>query len=373
MKVLCVIGTRPEAIKLAPVVGALRRASAVVSVCVTGQHRDMLDQTLAVFQIKPDHDLDVMQPGQSLTDISTRVLRGLEPVMLREPPDWVLVQGDTTTAFIAGLAACYQRVRVAHVEAGLRTHDKWKPYPEEINRKLVDAIADLHFAPTEEARNNLLREGAEPSRVVLTGNTVIDALQSVGAMPPPPAVAPLLDSGRRLVLVTAHRRESFGEPLERICYALSDLATRYPDDVRIVYPVHSNPMVEGPVRRLLGDHPHVHLTPPVDYLALVHLMKRAYLILTDSGGIQEEAPHLGVPVLVLREVTERPEAVALGAARVVGTSRERIVAEASRLLDHTAERAAMSVAVSPYGDGRASERIVSALVDYRTPRPAASR
>ncbi len=350
---------------MAPVIRELRKhpARVGVRVCVTGQHREMLDQVLKLFEIVPDHDLDIMRAEQSLTQVTSAALTGLDGVITSERPDWVVVQGDTTTAMSAALVAFYHRVRIGHVEAGLRSWDRAQPFPEEINRRVADSLADLHFAPTEVARQNLLREGLDGSSVIVTGNTVIDALHWVAELPAPADVEALTPgNGARLLLVTAHRRESFGPAMEEICLALRDLATRYGDGVRVVYPVHLNPRVREPVHRLLGDVPNIALIPPLDYLGFVHLMKRAYLVLTDSGGIQEEAPGLGKPVLVLREVTERPEAVAAGTARVVGTSRERIVSEAMRLLDEPAEYERMARAVNPYGDGHAASRIAAALL-----------
>jgi UDP-N-acetylglucosamine 2-epimerase (non-hydrolysing) len=367
VKILCVFGTRPEAIKMAPVVRELRRrrSRAEVKVCATGQHREMLDQVLGLFDIQPDYDLDIMRERQSLTDVTTGVLTHLDPVVAKEKPDWVLVQGDTTTTMAAALVAFYHRVKIGHVEAGLRTGNKLHPFPEEINRKIVSSLGDLHFAPTERARDNLLREGIADATIRVTGNTVIDALQWVTRLParasstaawlPPPTA--------RLVLVTAHRHESFGPPLERICRALQEIAGRYGAGVHIVYSVHRNPNVWDPVHRLLAHVPNVTLLPPLDYLEFVRLLARSALVLTDSGGIQEEAPGLGKPVLVLREVTERPEAVDAGTVRVVGTEAERIVAEATRLLDDPTEYDRMARAVNPYGDGHAAERIVEALLD----------
>jgi UDP-N-acetylglucosamine 2-epimerase (non-hydrolysing) len=371
--VLTVFGTRPEAVKLAPVVLELARRAGpglVSRVCVTAQHRDMLDQVLRVFAIEPDVDLDVMEDNQSPTQVAAAVLDRLEPILARERPDWVVVQGDTTTVAAAALAAFYARVRVAHVEAGLRTSDKWQPFPEEINRRVAGVIADLHFAPTAWARDNLLREGVPAGRILVTGNPGIDALRWVTRQPTPPPLREQFrawgvddaDRGQRLILVTAHRRENFGAGLEQICLALRDLAARYAGRARIVYPVHRNPNVWGPVHELLGSAPCVTLVPPLDYLPMLHLMRRASLILTDSGGVQEEAPGLGIPALVLREVTERPEGVAAGALRLVGTDRGRIVAEASRLLDDPAEYRRMAGAGNPFGDGRAAERIVAALL-----------
>jgi UDP-N-acetylglucosamine 2-epimerase (non-hydrolysing) len=351
IRVLSVFGTRPEAIKMAPVVRELQRYPDRIEslVCVTAQHREMLDQVLGLFAITPDYDLKVMQDNQTPTQVASAVLTRLEPVLA------------------ASLAAFYAGVKVGHVEAGLRTHDKWQPFPEEINRRVAGVIADLHFAPTQRACQNLLREGVPAEHIVVTGNPVIDALHWVAAQP---LDAGILDpdravcqyDGLKQILVTARRRENLGRPLENICLALRDLAAHYDGGVHITYPVHLNPNVWEPVHRLLGDVPNITLTPPLDYLPLVHLMKRAYLILTDSGGIQEEAPGLGVPVLVLREVTERPEAVEAGTVRVVGTDRQRILAEACHLLDDPAAHERVARAVNPYGDGRASQRIVAALL-----------
>lgn len=366
LKVLSVFGTRPEAIKMAPVVAELRRRPGAVAsrVCVTAQHREMLDDVLDLFGIRPDHDLEVMQEAQTPAYVAAAVLTGLEPVLEEEAPDWVLVQGDTTTTMAAAIAAFYRRIRVGHVEAGLRTGDRWLPFPEEVNRRVADLVTDLHFAPTGRARENLLREGIPGGDVLVTGNTVIDALLDVAARPFDPAGTPLegLDlDGSRLVLVTAHRRESFGAPIREICRAVAEVARSR--DVRVVYPVHPNPQVAGPVGEELAGLPNVTLLAPLDYLSMAQLMKRASLVLTDSGGIQEEAPSLGVPVLVLREVTERPEAVEAGTARVVGTAAAGIVAEALRLLDDPGEYERMARAVNPFGDGRASVRIVDALMD----------
>ncbi|MEJ2706559.1 MAG: UDP-N-acetylglucosamine 2-epimerase (non-hydrolyzing) [Anaerolineales bacterium] len=373
LRVLSIFGTRPEAVKMAPVVKALNETPTVQSlVCVTAQHRQMLDQVLDLFQIKPDVDLNLMRPDQSLAQLTAAVFTYLDPVLKRLRPDWVLVQGDTTTVMAAALLAYYNRIAVGHVEAGLRTGDKWQPFPEEINRRVAGVAADLHFAPTSWSRQNLLREGVPPEQVVVTGNPVIDALQSVAQLPPTPEVHDLLQRlgldgspspERRLVLITAHRRENFGAPLENICRALRSLAGAYPQ-VRFVYPVHLNPNVQEPVYRLLGEVENISLLPPLDYLPLVHLMKRAALLLTDSGGLQEEAPGLGVPVLVLRAVTERPEGVQAGTVRLVGTDAQRIVAETRRLLDDPQAHAEMAQAVNPYGDGHAAERIVRALLDY---------
>jgi UDP-N-acetylglucosamine 2-epimerase (non-hydrolysing) len=363
LKVLTVFGTRPEAVKLGPVIHELARHPDRITsrVCVTAQHRDMLDQVLRIFAIQPDYDLDVMQDNQTPTQVAAAVLARLEPVLLQERPDWVLVQGDTTTVAAAALGAFYARARVGHVEAGLRTGDRWQPFPEEINRRVAGAIADRHFAPTTHSRDNLLREDVPPERILVTGNPGIDALRWITAQPVSPEVASLL-TAERTILVTAHRRENFGEPLESVCLALRDLAERYAGSVHIVYPVHRNPNVWGPVHHLLGDVPGITLRPPLDYLPNLQLMQRAYLVITDSGGIQEEATGLSIPCLVLREVTERPEGVASGALRIVGTDRARIVAEASRLLDDAAEYARMASSENPFGDGHAAERIVASLL-----------
>jgi len=347
----------------------LKRTPGVESlVCVTAQHREMLDQVLDLFSIQPDVDLDLMRENQSLAELSAAIFTGLDPVLERLRPDWVLVQGDTTTVAVASLLAYYRRIRVGHVEAGLRTGDRWQPFPEEINRRVAGVVADLHFAPTEWARQNLLREGVPAAAIAVTGNPVIDALQVVANLPQPGQVTGLLKklgiraSGKRLILVTAHRRENFGEPLENICAALRELAGR--GDVEIVYPVHLNPNVQAPVRRLLGKVAHITLLPPQDYLLLVHLIKKSTLVLTDSGGIQEEAPAFGIPVLVLRQVTERPEGVEAGVLKLVGTASRHIVEEADRLLDDPQAYASMSHAVSPFGDGHAAGRIVQALRDF---------
>jgi UDP-N-acetylglucosamine 2-epimerase (non-hydrolysing) len=370
VRVLTVFGTRPEAIKLAPVVLALQREPGVEHVlCVTGQHRQMLDQVLALFRLSPDHDLDIMRPGQDLTHVTVAVLQGLGAVIEAERPDWVIVQGDTTTAFAASLAAFYRRVKVAHVEAGLRTGNIYSPWPEEMNRRLTGQIASLHFPPTEAAAANLAREGVPRSRVLVTGNTVIDALHAVCARLDEDA--PLRqeldamfswrDRARRLILVTGHRRENFEGGLERVCRALATLARR--GDVEIVYPVHLNPEVQRTARAVLADSPAVHLIPPLDYLPFVHLMREADLIVTDSGGIQEEAPGLGKPVLVTRDTTERPEAIAAGTARLVGTDEAGLVAAATELLDDPAAYEAMAKASNPFGDGRASGRIVARMIE----------
>lgn len=376
IRVLSVFGTRPEAIKMAPVVRALRAAPERFEsmVCVSAQHRSMLDQVLEVFDLAADVDLDLMVPGQSPAGIAAGILDRLPPLLRRTRPDVILVQGDTTTTFAATFAAFLERIPTGHVEAGLRTGDRWQPFPEEMNRVLTTRIAALHFAPTPAARDALLAEAIPAGDVYLTGNTVIDAL--LQTVRPDyrfrtPALAGL-DPARRVVLVTTHRRESFGAPLRSTCAAIRDLAERFPE-LQFVLPVHPNPEVKRTVEELLCDLPGMHLIPPVDYLEFVHLMARADLVLTDSGGVQEEAPSLGKPVLVLREVTERPEGVAAGTARVVGTDRARIVAAATELLTSPEAYARMANAVSPYGDGRASERIVDALQHRFESRTARQR
>jgi UDP-N-acetylglucosamine 2-epimerase (non-hydrolysing) len=366
IKILSVFGTRPEAIKMAPVIKELEKhANQIISrVCVTAQHRQLLDQVLNLFGIVPDYDLNVMQDNQSLAQVTATMLSKLEPVLKIEQPDWVLVQGDTTTVVAASLAAFYARAKVGHVEAGLRTFDKYQPFPEEINRRVAGVVADLHFVPTQRARQNLLRESVPDEAIRMTGNPVIDALHMVADLPYDPSCGPLnnIPWDKRLILVTAHRRENYGKPLEQICMALRDIALAYIGDVHIVYPVHPNPNVQEPVRHILGNVGGITLTAPLDYLPLVYLMKRVTLVLTDSGGIQEEAPGLGKPVLVLREVTERPEAVESGTVRVVGTEREVIESTTKLLLDNPQEYERMAKAVNPYGDGHASRRIVNALL-----------
>ncbi len=369
-RIVVVLGTRPEAIKLAPVIRELRRHPGRFEtvVCVTAQHRRMLDQVLELFEIGVRHDLDLMRPGQDLTDITCGALQGLRGILAAERPDLVLVQGDTTTAMAAALAAFYARVPVGHIEAGLRTGSLGAPYPEELNRRVVGVMADLHFAPTQQAAENLRSEGVPAARIFVTGNTVIDALKFVterlrddeGLRRQVEEQLNFLDPGKRLVLVTGHRRESFGEGFRGICEALRELAVTR-EDLQIVYPVHLNPNVQQPVRSILGGLSAVHLLDPLDYLPFVSLMQRAEFILTDSGGVQEEAPSLGKPVLVMRETTERPEAVVAGTARLVGTGRDAILREARRLLDDRGAREAMTRAHNPYGDGRAAGRIVAAL------------
>ena len=378
MKILCVLGTRPEAIKMSPIVRLLKAtADLETRVCVTAQHRQMLDQVLELFEIQPEYDLDLMRDGQTMAQVSAGIFTHLDPILEDYNPDWVLAVGDTTTVVTTSLLAFYRRIKFGHVEAGLRTHNKWHPFPEEINRRLATVTADLHFAPTEWSKGNLLHEGVDEKQIIVTGNPVIDALMFVSGQDTPKQITDLLEklgvkqpaiadyetnrlTTKRLLLVTAHRRENFGVGMENICLALKQLAER--TDVEIVYPVHLNPNVQEPVNRLLKDIPRVTLRPPMDYGPLVHLMKHASLVLTDSGGLQEEAPSLGIPVLVMRETTERPEGVDAGALKLVGTDTSRIVQEATRLLDDRSEYVKMAKASNPYGDGHAAERIVAALL-----------
>lgn len=369
-RVLSVFGTRPEAIKMAPVVRSLAKAPGVESrTCVTAQHRQMLDQVLNLFEINPHYDLDLMKPGQTLHSITSDVLQGLRPVFEDFRPDLVLVHGDTTTTLAATLAAYYDKIPVGHVEAGLRTHNIYRPWPEEVNRKVASAIARLHFAPTSRAKDNLLAENVDPAHIFVTGNTVIDALLEVASrLQSNPSLVEDLDRqfglhpDKRTILVTGHRRESFGGGFQRICDGLVQLAQR--DDVQIIYPVHLNPNVKGPVEERLSNFGNVHLVPPQDYLPFVYLMSRSEIILTDSGGVQEEAPSLGKPVLVMRDTTERPEAVEAGTVLLVGTETARIVDETVRLLEDRRSYEAMCRAHNPYGDGVASGRIVQSVLAF---------
>ncbi len=380
IQVLSIFGTRPEAVKMAPVVQALAHTPGITAlVCVTAQHRQMLDQVLELFNIHPDIDLNLMQPNQTLSSLTAEIFTHLDPVLTSVKPDWILVQGDTTTVMASSLTAYYHHIRVGHVEAGLRTSDKWQPFPEEINRRLASVVTDLHFAPTDWARQNLLRENIPSSQIIVTGNPVIDALQAVVKLPATPALLELFKQigipyrqpelpespspvSPRLILVTAHRRENFGQPLVNICSALKELANIYQQDIRIVYPVHLNPNIQEPVHRILGNLPNVILLDPLDYLPMVQLMRHSNLVLTDSGGLQEEAPSFGVPVLVMRAVTERPEGVLAGTVRLVGTDQQVIVTQARRLLDDPQAYAAMAQAINPYGDGKAAMRIVNAIL-----------
>lgn len=369
IKVLSVFGTRPEAIKMAPLVNQLKQDAAFDSrVCVTGQHREMLDQVLKLFDIKPEYDLAIMKPGQDLYDVTTSILLNIKPVLREFQPDIVLVHGDTSTTFAAALACYYEKIAVGHVEAGLRTGNIYSPWPEEANRKLTGALTRWHFAPTQNSADNLLAERVPAEQIVITGNTVIDALLQVVAKIENNSALnqqfatqfPYGQHDRRMILVTGHRRESFGGGFEQICAALSEIAKTYPD-CDIVYPVHLNPNVKEPVYRLLSDVSNVHLIPPQDYLPFVYLMNRSYLVLTDSGGIQEEAPSLGKPVLVMRDTTERPEAVAAGTVKLVGTDKAKIVSEVTKLLTDKAYYESMSFAHNPYGDGKACSRILDTL------------
>lgn len=375
-KILNIFGTRPEAIKMAPVIKEQGQCPANILpiVCVTAQHREMLDQVLRLFSILPDYDLNIMEHDQSLFDINISGLRAIEEVLLDARPDLVLVQGDTITTFIASLAAFYMRIPVGHIEAGLRTENKYQPFPEEINRRLVSHIADLHFAATEQAKRNLLREGVDIDNIFVTGNTVIDAMlsivnnqdfskKSIIGNRLKEQLRFLASSDRpRLIVVTAHRRENYGQGLEDICLALKEIASNN-DDVEIVYPVHLSPNVQGPVLSILGGIRNIHLIEPLDYTSFIYLMNESYLILTDSGGIQEEAPSLGKPVLVMRKVTERPEAIEAGTTKLVGNSADQIVNETQRLLDDVNEYIRMSRVANPYGDGKAAEYIVRAISD----------
>ncbi len=376
-RVLVVFGTRPEAIKLCPLIAALRGDSfqgrLQTIVCVTAQHRQMLDQVLDAFEITPDYDLDLMRPGQTLPALTSRLLSGLEPVLATVQPRLVVVQGDTTTTLCAALAAFYADIPIAHVEAGLRTFDKRAPFPEEMNRVFAARLADLHFAATDWAAENLLREGVNSESIQVTGNTGIDAVLAIYERLEQGKVSGLslpLDSRKKLIVVTAHRRESFGEGFVRICEAIATLAKR--NDVQVVWPVHLNPHVQNTVHRIVASSSNVLLIEPVDYLPFVDLMRRSYLLITDSGGVQEEGPSLGKPILVLREKTERPEAVRAGTVKLVGTNRDAIVSEAARLLDDNAEYQRMARLHNPYGDGKASGRIAHRIASYLDP-PYAQR
>ena len=367
MKILCVIGTRPEAIKMAPVIKELEKHSTdfETHICVTAQHREMLDQVLGLFRLKPDFDLNIMSPGQSLSGIAASVLTGLPEILDRGNYDWVLVQGDTTTVAAASLAAFYAGVAVGHVEAGLRTFDRRQPFPEEINRSLLGVLADRHFAPTNSAQQNLIKSGIPADRILVTGNTVIDALNMVLAIPYDLHKGKLRElplDDKKIVLITVHRRESFGAPLEEICAAVEDLALSFRDELHFVWPVHPNPNVKSVVEKILNRIPNISLMAPLDYVDICQLMKRCFLILTDSGGIQEEAPSLKVPVLVLRKVTERQEALEAGTARLVGADKRAIISEVTQLFTDHARYRAMTHIQNPFGDGKAAQRIVADLL-----------
>ena len=365
LRVMTVFGTRPEAIKMAPLVKELEKHEEIEPlVCVTAQHRQMLDQVLSIFGIKPDYDLNIMRDRQTLTDITTRSLEGLNEVFAKVKPDIVLVHGDTTTTFAGSLAAFYNHISVGHVEAGLRTFDKYFPFPEEINRKLTGVLSDLHFAPTPANKSNLLKERIPENKIYITGNTVIDALKTTVRKDyrfENEVLGSIDFSAKRVIAVTAHRRENLGEPLINICKALKNIVDNYPD-VEVVYPVHLNPAVQEVARNILGGHRQVHLVDPLDVQEMHNLMSRSYLIMTDSGGLQEEAPSLGKPVLVLRNETERPEAIAAGTVKLAGTNMENIINLATELLENEDEYNRMAKAVNPYGDGKASERIVKAIL-----------
>lgn len=373
IKLLNIIGTRPEAVKMSPVIQIAREHPDIESyLCVTAQHRQMLDQVLSVFDIKPDFDLNLMQPNQSLAQITASILTNLEPILTKVNPDWIFVQGDTTTVMTAALLSFYNRIKIGHIEAGLRTRDKWQPFPEEINRRIAGVVADLHLAPTQGARQNLLNEGVEDWRIYVTGNPAIDALRIITSRPAPADVQNLFDqyhigqNGKKLILVTAHRRENFGQPIIDICTALKAIAEQYQDQVHILYPVHLNPNIQEPVYRLLGPVSNITLLPPLDYLPMAHLLKAAYLVLTDSGGIQEEAAGLHKPALVMREVTERPEGVAAGVLKLVGTNPERIISHVQELLEDQVIYHKMSQSKNPFGDGYAAEKIIKSLIEINS-------
>ena len=358
MNLLVVFGTRPEAIKLAPLILKLRQQFKV-KICVTGQHREMLDQVLRVFNINSDFDLNLMKPNQNLTSLTSGVLEGVHSVLEKEHVDWVIVQGDTTTSMAAAIAAFYKKLNIAHVEAGLRTSEKFSPFPEEINRQLTSRLADLHFAPTEKNRDSLIQENISPEKIFVTGNTVIDALQWVlKNIPEPVWDLPFHPSDKRMILVTGHRRENFGEGFQNICKAIKTLAVKNPN-LEFVYPVHLNPNVQKPVTTLLANQQNIHLIEPLDYQKFVHFMNRSYFILTDSGGVQEEAPSIGKPVLVMRDTTERPEAVEAGTVMLVGTDENDIVKNSQKLIDDKTHYESMSFSHNPYGDGTASEKITN--------------
>jgi len=351
---------------MVPIIEAMRQQPECFDtcICVTAQHREMLDDVLDIFDIQPDYDLDLMRPKQTLSELTARIFDALDPVICQEKPDWLLVQGDTTTTMVASLVAYYHRAKIGHIEAGLRTYDKFQPFPEEINRQITSTVADLHFAPTETTQKNLIREGIDKENILVTGNTVIDALLQVVQLEYDFVNGPLTEIpvGKRILLVTVHRRENFGERLKAICKALDVIAKRYANDVHVVYPVHLNPNIWEPVHTLLSGVSNITLLKPLDYLSFVHLMNRSHIVLTDSGGLQEEAPSLGKPVLVLRNTTERPEAVEVGTTRVVGTETERVVQEVGSLLDDSSAYTKMANAINPYGDGHAAKRICEAIL-----------
>lgn len=367
MKILIVCGTRPEVIKVAPVIKEFRKfpKEFECKVCITGQHREMVDPLLKLFDIRADYDLDLMKANQNLEHITTTVLHEIGKILDQEKFDYLFVQGDTTTAMAASLAAFYKRVKIAHIEAGLRTWNKFHPYPEEVNRKIIDSVSDLYFAHTDAAKQNLLNEGADPKSIEVTGNTVIDALLEAARHDfsfEGTGLEGIANDNRKIILVTAHRRENTGEPILNICAALKEVALRFKNEVLFVYPVHLNPNIKLPVNNVLRGVDNIILTAPMDYLPFVHLMKRSYFILTDSGGLQEEAPSLGKPVLVMRETTERPEGVAAGCVEVIGTEQSRVVEKITQLLEDTKKYERMAKAVNPYGDGQASKKIIQRLL-----------
>ena len=365
IKVMLVFGTRPEAIKMAPLVKELEKNSEVdVKVCVTAQHREMLDQVLEIFKITPDYDLDIMTKGQTLAGITTKALEGLSDVMSKEKPDLVLVHGDTTTTFVASLAAFYNKIKIGHVEAGLRTYDKYSPYPEEMNRKLTTALADIFFAPTENNKNNLLKEGIPEEKIFVTGNTAVDAMRYTVSKEykfEDEDLKKVDFENKKTILVTAHRRENLGEPLENICKAIKEIVQNN-EEVEVVYPVHLNPVVQDTAKSILGNMDRVHLIKPLDAMIFQNVMDRSYMVMTDSGGVQEEAPSVGKPVLVLRTETERPEAIKTGTLKLAGTDKNNIVKLANELLEDKDEYARMSTAKNPYGDGLASQRITDSIL-----------
>ena len=371
MKVMLIFGTRPEAVKMMPVVYQLQQTEGVEPIiCVTAQHREMLDQVLEIFDIQPHIDLNLMKANQTLSALTANIITALDEVVQKHKPDWILAQGDTTTVMCASLISYYHSIHFGHIEAGLRTHNKWEPFPEENNRRIAGVNTDLHFAPTEHSRQNLLKEGIEDWRISVTGNTVIDALNMIRIQPTPPEAQKILNdagvaAGKKLVLLTAHRRENFGQPMKDIFTAVAQLANRFSDEITIVYPVHLNPNVRNLAHEMLGDIPNIHMMEPLPYLTLVHVLKEAYLVLTDSGGIQEEATALSIPTLVLRDVTERPEGVEAGVLSLVGSDIDKILEQSTRLLTDSTERDKYTQGVNPFGDGTAAQKLVKALLAFK--------
>lgn len=364
IKVLNIVGTRPEAVKMAPIINAMKADDAFECVtCVTAQHREMLDQVLALFGISPDLDLDLMRPGQTLSALTAAIFEKLDPIIADVAPDWILAQGDTTTVMATSLLAYYHKVKFGHVEAGLRTFNNYEPFPEEVNRRVAGVVATAHFAPTERSKQNLLQEKISSENIFVTGNTVIDAVQTVANTFTPSEIGELLESigQKKIILVTAHRRENFGQPIKNICTAIRTIADQYNTDVHFIYPVHLNPNINDVVRAELSDFSNITLLPPLDYQPLVHLIKNTFIVLTDSGGLQEEAPSFGKPVLVLRNVTERPEGIDAGTVKLVGTSADNIISNVSKLLTDPVAYQKMAKAINPYGDGQATQRILKAI------------